>query len=114
MELPSCSKGLRDRIFVHWKCKSHFKAKLNFFDAHRVLVKRERGVYGKTIVFGLVKCQRKVYTKIVPDCSKSTFQDVIRDNTSLDSAMGWLENFEGLCEKVQKCLLRRKMHERVF
>ena len=42
----------------------------SYFGAHRVRGKRGRGAYGKTIVFGLLKRQGKVYTEIVPDCSK--------------------------------------------
>lgn len=39
-----------------------------YFGVIRVGVKRWRGVYGKTILFGLLKRGNKVYTEIVPDC----------------------------------------------
>jgi hypothetical protein len=46
----------------------------SYFGAHRVK--------GKTIVFGLYKRQGKVYTEIVPDCSKTTRQAIIRGRAS--------------------------------
>jgi len=50
----------------------------SYFGAHRVRGKRGRGAYGKTIVFGLLKRHGKVYTEIVPDCSRATLQGIIR------------------------------------
>ena len=50
----------------------------SYFGARRVKGKRGRGAQGKTIVFGLYKRQGKVYTEIVPDCSKTTLQAIIR------------------------------------
>ena len=46
----------------------------SFFGARRVKGKRGRGAGGKTIVFGLLKRNGKVYTKIVPNCSRATLQ----------------------------------------
>jgi len=39
----------------------------SYFGARRARGKRGRGAYGKTIVFGLLKREGKVYTEIVPD-----------------------------------------------
>ncbi len=50
----------------------------SFFGARRVRGKRWRGALGKTIVFGVYKRNGKVYTEIVPDCSRSTLHAVIR------------------------------------
>jgi len=44
----------------------------SFFGARRVKGKRGRAASGKTIVFGLLKRNGKVYTKIVPNCSRAT------------------------------------------
>ena len=44
----------------------------SFFGARRIKRKRGRGASGKTIVFGLLKRNGKVYTKIVPNCSRAT------------------------------------------
>ena len=59
----------------------------SFFGARRVKGKRGRGAYGKTIVFGLFKRNGKVYTEIVPDCSKVTLQGIIRGHIELDSVI---------------------------
>jgi len=48
------------------------------FGAHRVREKKGRGAGGKTIVFGILERQEKVYTEIVPDTSKKPLQAVIR------------------------------------
>lgn len=39
----------------------------------------------KTIVFGLFKHNDKVYTKIVPDCSKAKLQEIIRRRVDPES-----------------------------
>ena len=44
----------------------------SYFGARRVKGKRGRGAYGKTIVFGLLKREGKVYTEIVPDVKVAT------------------------------------------
>jgi transposase-like protein len=46
--------------------------------------KRGRGAYGKTIVFGLLKRHGKVYTEIVPNCSRATLQGIIRGRVEPD------------------------------
>jgi transposase len=46
----------------------------SYFGARRVRGKRGRGASGKTIVFGLLKRDGKVYTEIVPDCKKVTLR----------------------------------------
>jgi len=48
------------------------------FGARRVRGKKGRGAGGKTIVFGILERQEKVYTEIVPDASKKPLQAVIR------------------------------------
>ena len=46
----------------------------SYFGARRVRGKRGRGAGGKTIVFGILKRQGKVYTEIIPDASKKQLQ----------------------------------------
>lgn len=72
----------------------------SFFGARRVKGKRGRGAYGKTIVFGLVKRQGKVYTQIVPDCAKSRLQAIIRGKVSLDSVIysDGFSSYDGLVD----------------
>ena len=46
----------------------------SYFGARRVRGKRGRGASGKTPVFGLLKRNGRVYTEIVPNCSKASLQ----------------------------------------
>ncbi len=59
----------------------------SYFGARRGRGKQGRGASGKTIVFGLPKRDRNVYTEIVPDCSKVTLQGIIRGHIELDSVI---------------------------
>ena len=66
----------------------------------RVRGKRGRGARGKTIVFGLLKRQGKVYTEIVPDCSSAVLQKVIKGKVDVDSVIhsdGW-RGYNGLVD----------------
>jgi transposase len=72
----------------------------SYFGAHRVRGKRGRGAYGKTIVFGLLKRHGKVYTEIVPDCSKATLQGIIRGHVEPSTVIhsdGW-RGYDGLVD----------------
>lgn len=72
----------------------------SYFGPHRVRGKRGRGAYGKTIVFGLLKRGDKVYTEIVPDCSKTTLQAIIRghvDSGTVIHSDGW-RGYDGLVD----------------
>ena len=64
----------------------------SFFGARRVKGKRGRGAFGKTIVFGLLKRNGKVYAKIVLNCSRAILQAVIRGKVDLNGTIhsdGW-------------------------
>jgi len=72
----------------------------SYFGARRVKGKRGRGAYGKTIVFGLLKREGKVYTEIVPDVKAATLQGVIRGRVDIDSVIhsdGW-RGYDGLVD----------------
>ena len=72
----------------------------SYFGAQRVRGKRGRGAYGKTMVFGLLKRQGKVYTEIVPDCSKATLQGIIRGHVEPSTIIhsdGW-RGYDGLVD----------------
>ena len=72
----------------------------SYFGARRVRGKRGRGASGKTIVFGLLKRDGKVYTEIVPDCKKVTLQAIIRGRVSLETVIhtdGW-RGYDGLVD----------------
>jgi len=72
----------------------------SYFGARRVKGKRGRGARGKTIVFGLLKREGKVYTEIVPNCSAATLQAIIKGKASIDSVIhsdGW-RGYNGLVD----------------
>ena len=72
----------------------------SYFGARRVRGKRGRGASGKTIVFGLLKRDGKVYTEIVPDCKKATLQAIIRGRVAPETVIhsdGW-RGYDGLVD----------------
>ena len=72
----------------------------SYFGARRVRGKRGRGADGKTIVFGLLKRQGKVYTKIVPNVKAATLQALIRRRVDIESVIhsdGW-RGYDGLVD----------------
>lgn len=104
---------IRKRIAEECELESPFSGKIevdeSFFGARRVKGKRGRGASGKTIVFGLFKRNGKVYTKIIPNCSRATLQAVIRGKADLQSTIhsdGW-RGYNGLVD------LGYKKHYRV-
>ena len=71
-----------------------------YFGPHRVKGKRGRGAGSKTIVFGILKRQGKVYTEIVPNCAKATLQAVIRGKANPGAIVhsdGW-RGYDGLVD----------------
>jgi len=71
-----------------------------YFGAHRLRGKCGRGAYGKTIVFGLLKRQGKVYTEIVPDSSWPTLQGIICGHVDAGTVIhsdGW-RGYDGLVD----------------
>lgn len=104
---------IRKRIARECELESPFSGEIevdeSFFGARRVKGKRGRGASGKTIVFGLLKRKGKVYTKIIPNCSRATLQAVIRGKVNLESTIhsdGW-KGYNGLVD------LGYKKHYRV-
>jgi len=79
----------RERIAELCNLESPFKGEIevdeSYFGAKRVKGKRGRGARGKTIVFGLLKRNGKVYTEIVPDAQKDTLQAIIRGKVEIES-----------------------------
>ncbi|MFW9289932.1 transposase, partial [Glaesserella parasuis] len=47
--------------------------------------KRGRGAVGKTAVFGLLKCDGKVYAVVVPNIQSATLLPIIREKVKPDS-----------------------------
>lgn len=89
-------RGLRERIYHACETDRPFfgvvEVDESWFGAKRVKGKRGRGAYGKTTVFGIHERAGRVYTEIVPDCSKSTLQAIIRGkvDVALHYQLRWL------------------------
>ena len=97
-------KAMRICIAEYCELSSPFLGEIevdeSYFGARRIKGKRGRGAYGKTIVFGLLKREGKVYTEIVPDCQRSTLQGIIRGHVELESVIysdGW-RGYNGLVD----------------
>jgi len=97
-------KALRKRMAEQCESESPFSGEIevdeSYFGARRVRGKRGRGAGGKIPVFGVLKRQGKVYTQIVPDCSRKTLQAIIRGKVSLDSAIhsDGFHSYDGLVD----------------
>ena len=77
----------------------------SYFWPTRVRWKRGRWAWMKTIVFGLLKRNGKVYTEIVPDVKARTLVPIIRwkvkiENTEINS--DWWSAYDGLVDIVYK------------
>ena len=87
---------LRIRVAQVCDASSSFSGEVevdeSYFGARRVRGKKGRGAGGKTIVFGILERQGKVYTEIVPAAAKEQLQAAIRGQVALDSSIhsdGW-------------------------
>ncbi|MEL7114491.1 MAG: IS1595 family transposase [Pseudomonadota bacterium] len=97
-------RALRERIAEACERGRPFfgivEADESWFGPTRIKGKRGRGAGGKTIVFGIFERQGRVYTEIVPDCSKRTLQGVIRgrvDPSAVINTDGW-RGYNGLVD----------------
>jgi transposase-like protein len=95
---------LRHRMAEACEADSPFSGEVevdeSYFGPKRVKGKRGRGAGKKTIVFGIFKRGGKVYTELVPDCSKATLCKAIRGKVSLDTIVhsdGW-RGYDGLVD----------------
>lgn len=96
--------AIRERIAQFCEAESPVSGEVevdeSYFGAKRVKGMRGRGARGKTIVFGLFKRNGRVYTEIVPDCSRATLQGIIRGRVELESVIhsdGW-RGYNGLVD----------------
>jgi len=71
------------------------------FGARRVREKKGHGAGGKTIIFGILERQGKVYTEVVPDASKKPLQAAIRGQVAFSYSIihsdGW-RGYNGLVD----------------
>ncbi len=95
---------IRQVIAVYCEAESPLSGEVeldeSYFGARRVRGKRGRGAHGKTIVFGLLKRQGKVYTQIVPNVSRATLKQIVQAKVESDSTIysdGW-KSYDGLVD----------------
>jgi len=95
---------LRKRLARECEKTSPFRGDLeadeSYFGPRRVRGKRGRGAGDKTVVFGLLKRDDKVYTEIVPNAARATLRAAIRGHADLDSVIhtdGW-SGYDGLVD----------------
>jgi transposase-like protein len=96
---------LRERLAVECERRRPFRGGVveideSYFGPRRVRGKRGRGAARKTIVFGIFKRDGRVYTEIVPDCSKPTLLAVIRGKIKPEVVIhsdGW-RGYDGLVD----------------
>jgi transposase-like protein len=82
---------IRQAVAEHCQRESPFSGEVeldeSYFGARRVRGKRGRGARGKTIVFGIYKRDGRVYTEIVPNCTKAQLQAIIRGRVELSATI---------------------------
>jgi len=96
------------REVVYWHCKAEkdeiwsweFELDESYFWPTRVRWKRWRWAWMKTIVFGLLKRNWKVYTEMVPDCKAKTLRKIIRGKIEPESVINtdWWRWYNGLVD----------------
>jgi transposase-like protein len=82
---------IRQAVAAHCERESPFSGEVeldeSYFGARRVRGKRGRGARGKTIVFGIYKRNGRVFTEIVPNCTKAQLQGIIRGRVELSATI---------------------------
>ncbi len=82
---------IRQQIASYCESESPFSGDIeldeSYFGAKRVRGKRGRGAFGKTIVFGIYKRNGKVYTEVVPNCSRRTLYAIIKGKVDAASTI---------------------------
>ena len=82
---------IRQQVASYCESESPFSGVIeldeSYFGARRIRGKRGRGAARKTIVFGIYKRNGKVYTEIVPNCSRRTLYAIIRGKVDAASTI---------------------------
>jgi transposase-like protein len=106
-------RHFRERIAELCEAESPLRGQVeideSYFGGRRVRGKRGRGAFKKVPVFGLLKRQGKVYTQIVPNCSRPVLTAILKGKVALGSVIysdGW-KGYSGLVD------LGYKKHHRV-
>ena len=73
----------------------------SYFGARRIRGKRGRGAAGKTIVFGVLKRDDKVYLKIVPNASREELMPIIQGKIleRFKNLYRWMESLQWINTK---------------
>lgn len=90
--------------FSKQKVSGEIELDESYFGAKRVRGKRGRGAKGKTVVFGLLKRNGKVYTQIVEKVSKKALLPIIKGKVLEDTTIytdGW-KSYDGLITEGYK------------
>ena len=104
----SCNKiyqKIREKLFEESKKESNFTGDVeldeSYFGPTRIRGKRGRGAGGKTIVFGLLKREGKVFVEIVPDAKAKSLIPIIRGKVDIKDSIihtdGW-KAYDGLVD----------------
>jgi len=82
---------IRQQVASYCESESPFSGDIeldeSYFGAKRIRGKRGRGALGKTIVFGIYKRHGRVYTEIVPNCSRKTLYAIIKGKVDAASTI---------------------------
>ena len=82
---------IRQAVATYCERESPFGGEIeldeSYFGARRVRGKRGRGARGKTIVFGIYKRNGRVFTEVVPNCTKAQLQAIIRGRVELSATI---------------------------
>ena len=84
-------RGIRRGITKYCELQSPFAGEIrvneSYFCSRHIEGKRGREALGLTAVFGVSRANGCLYTGIIPDCSRSTVQSIIRGRFDLDSVI---------------------------
>jgi len=106
-------RHFRERIAALCEAESPLRGAVeideSYFGGRRIRGRRGRGAFKKVPVFGLLKRRGKVYTQIVPNCSRPVLTAILKGKVALGSVIysdGW-KGYSGLVD------LGYKKHHRV-
>ena len=106
-------RHFRERLALLCEAESPLRGQVEFdesyFGGRRIRGKRGRGAFKKVPVLGLLKRHGKVYTQIVPNCSRPVWTAILKGKVALGSVIdsdGW-KGYSGLVD------LGYKKHHRV-
>ena len=91
---------IREYCIQDYQVSGEIEVDESYFGRKKYQGKRGRGSDNKVIVMGLLKRGGRVYTQIIPDCSRRTLQSIIKGKVELSSDIhsdGW-RGYNGLVD----------------